>query len=343
MTVRVNKPAVNLREELADLRKPTGIAGEAMLRAETVQEQFQLIGAGRRNWIINGDFSVSQRGAFTTASTYTTGTYYVDRWKGGVSGSFTKQHKLNQTLPNGQITNSFRVTSTGGAYASIQQYVEDYSVFSGQLATLSFWAKTNKSGCTASFYTVANQFDVVTDIVADDQWHYYKATALVPTGGTAMRPEVWTGTGSSSGDYVEIAQVQLELGKVATPFEHARSYGEELALCQRYFYNLKYTATYQPVKAPCWMITTTVMQGEFMHPVTMRTGPTLGNNGVGNFRVNDNLGGDQVCNSIALGVTTENHTLINFGKATANLSVGNCGYINTEVNNDAEFTFDAEL
>ena len=237
MTVKVTKPAINVREELADLRKPTGIAGEAMLRAETPQEQFNLIGAGRRNWIINGDFQVSQRGEFTTASTYAANTYYVDRWKGGVSGSFTNQRKLNQTLPNGKITTSYRVTSTGGAYAGIQQYVEDYSVFSGQFATFSFWAKTNKSGCSASFYTVANQFDVVTDIVADEQWHYYTATALVPTGGTAMRPEVWTGTGASSGDYLELAQVQLELGKVATPFEH-RSYGEELAACQRYYFVL---------------------------------------------------------------------------------------------------------
>ena len=31
-------------------------------------------------------------------------------------------------------------------------------------------------------------------------------------------------------------QLQLELGKVATPFEH-RSYGEELALCQRILYS----------------------------------------------------------------------------------------------------------
>ena len=58
MTVRIEKPAINVREELANLRKPSGVAGEAMLRAETPQEQFNLIGAGRRNLIINGDMQV---------------------------------------------------------------------------------------------------------------------------------------------------------------------------------------------------------------------------------------------------------------------------------------------
>jgi hypothetical protein len=38
----------------------------------------------------------------------------------------------------------------------------------------------------------------------------------------------------TSGDYCEIKECQLELGSVATEFEH-RSYGEELALCQRYY------------------------------------------------------------------------------------------------------------
>ena len=35
----------------------------------------------------------------------------------------------------------------------------------------------------------------------------------------------------------ELAQVQLEVGDTATPFEH-RSYGDELARCQRYYYKL---------------------------------------------------------------------------------------------------------
>jgi hypothetical protein len=40
--------------------------------------------------------------------------------------------------------------------------------------------------------------------------------------------------GKTTNDYWHITGVQFEVGKVATPFEH-RSYGEELALCQRYY------------------------------------------------------------------------------------------------------------
>ena len=60
MTVKLTKPEINVREKLAELDKPSGIAGEAMLRAETPQEQFNLIGAGRRNLLINGGFDVWQ-------------------------------------------------------------------------------------------------------------------------------------------------------------------------------------------------------------------------------------------------------------------------------------------
>ncbi len=38
MTISVTKKAINLREELADLRKPSGIAGEAVLRADTTAD-----------------------------------------------------------------------------------------------------------------------------------------------------------------------------------------------------------------------------------------------------------------------------------------------------------------
>ena len=53
--------------------------------------------------------------------------------------------------------------------------------------------------------------------------------------GSATRfPDYAQNWGASTGATWEITGVQLELGSVATNFEH-RSYGEELALCERYY------------------------------------------------------------------------------------------------------------
>jgi len=47
------------------------------------------------------------------------------------------------------------------------------------------------------------------------------------------------GVGGATSDYWAITGLQLEIGSVATPFEH-RSYGEELARCQRYYQIFKH-------------------------------------------------------------------------------------------------------
>jgi hypothetical protein len=54
---------------------------------------------------------------------------------------------------------------------------------------------------------------------------------------TANRAVGQVNSMASNNNAFYLTGVQLELGKVATPFEH-RSYGEELALCHRYFQTL---------------------------------------------------------------------------------------------------------
>ena len=55
MTVRVNKPSFNIREKLSELGRKFGLKGSELAAAETVQEARDLVSAGRKNLIINGD------------------------------------------------------------------------------------------------------------------------------------------------------------------------------------------------------------------------------------------------------------------------------------------------
>ena len=258
MTVKITKPQINVREELNDLKKPTGVAGEAMLRAETPQEQFNLINAGRKNLLINGDFQVAQR-ATTSSSSTSNGYLTADRWhinnSGGTSAISLQDFTVGQTDVPEFPQRYFRFSSSiGNNNQGVHQKVEDVRVLGGKTVTLSFWAKgTNPTAGNfvsswiqhfGSGGSTAVETLMDSQIVLTSNWKKYIITTTVPSisGKTVGSSSyTWvevlrqsasdTGTGAWTAD---IANVQLEVGKLATPFEH-RSYGEELALCQRYF------------------------------------------------------------------------------------------------------------
>jgi hypothetical protein len=271
MVVKVSKPELNLREKISELDKPSGVAGEAMLRAETPQEQFNLIGAGRRNLLINGDFQVSQRGDFTSSQTLGTSfQYYVDRWRIYAFNNDLGyiQHFLDQSLPDGSYANTLRITSgDSDLLAPLVQHVENHKIVWGRDFTFSFWYKSTSD----NMYNLWNGTSQVHFLLPDTAgtWVKFEKTFKFKENGAQLRIEYYSHTATfHSGAYLELANLQLELGKVATPFEH-RSYGEELELCKRYFQNI--------YNGQCFGSANTTTRMRINAPLspTMRTTPTV--------------------------------------------------------------------
>ena len=300
MTVRVNKQSFNIREKLSKLERPIGVKGNELMRAETAQDARDLVSAGRKNLIINGDFQVSQRGSYTSATTVSQNTYYLDRWKVDISGvNGTIQQLTNQTISSdSHIKNTVKMaaTSTGTAYVQLRQYVELNPALYEKTVTVSAWVKSNKS--TRLRLEVAhdggNNWDSLTAHSGNGQWEKLSMTVRLKTSPSSIIFGVimWGGTGGttgsttsiSSGDYFEFTDFQVEIGKNATDFEH-RCYGEELALCQRYYqsYGLETDRSGQGPFRIVWSsngAANNALTG-FMFPTPMRTYPTVTSYGSG--------------------------------------------------------------
>ena len=202
------------------------------------------INGTRKNWIINGNFQMSQRGAFTSATALTTSSvYHLDRFKSKINGiSGTLTHKLNQVV-NGKTTNTMLLTATSAATGRVEtvQQIEATAPFVSQTIAFSAWVKSNNQSARiiihqngANIQTSSNQhtgggaFELlkgtVTCAANSGDIYLYAGIQAAGTGNVSV----------ANGDYFEMAFAQVEYGSVATDFEH-RSYGEELSLCQRYY------------------------------------------------------------------------------------------------------------
>ena len=276
MAINVSKPKVDIRSEIADLKKPSGVAGEAMLRAETARDQFNLINAGRRNAIINGDFQVSQRGDYTGSSTTIADSgYSLDRWKANIS--HTIRHYTNEKI-DGICTNYVNVGRSSGN-EGFSQPIENknYYYLQGDFVTVSAYVRTNNPNYGFRVYDGGQIYGPRFNKTSGE-WQRYEWTFYWNNNSASYfillfdLYESGSYLSSVSGDYMDIAMVQVEKGRVATPFER-RSYGEELALCQRYYAKIVSHSNYAVFGAG-YNGSTTNAYFHIPLPVTMRILPT---------------------------------------------------------------------
>jgi hypothetical protein len=250
-----------------------------------------------RNYIINGNFDVWQRGVNFSASGYT-----ADRWDGQMAGSSMVVSKQDFILGQGIVPNepvSFlrcAVTSIRGANngCTIQQNIENVRSLAGKTVTLSFWGKADSNRNIAiefyqAFGTGGSPSTNITGIgitkfALTTSWAKYTTTVTIPSiagktlgsnNNSLLAVLFWfdagSGNNSRSGNLgqqsgtFDIAQVQLEEGSVATNFEE-RPLGLELSLCQRYYCNI--------VCGGIAIATTGVLMNT-KFPITMRSAPTI--------------------------------------------------------------------
>lgn len=255
-----------------------------------------------RNKIINGNFDIWQRGTSQTTIGYGS----ADRWVCGNVGTTKtasqQSFALGQTDVPGNPKYYMRheITSVAGANneCRVVQKIESVLTLTGKQATLSFWAKANSNKNIAiefvqSFGTGGTPSTAITGIGSQlvaltTSWKQYTITVNIPSitgktigtnGDDSLSVHFWFDAGSSlasrtanlgqqSGTF-DIAQVQLEEGSVATPFEE-RPIGVELALCQRYYEKSYLLDTYPGTVGGLGAMSSAILTTYLLHSPTTR-------------------------------------------------------------------------
>ena len=168
MTVRVTKPPFNVREKLSELDIPVGTHGSQLMKSVDVSESFDLVKAGRKNMIINGQMWINQRfgGNSYEIPNATGGTYQLDRWAvneatGGTVNVNMDGDPLNYPATGvAEFQKAMQIACSGtdtsmGSTENLHffQNIEGYNTthlqwgtVAAKPVTLSFWVKTNKPG-----------------------------------------------------------------------------------------------------------------------------------------------------------------------------------------------------
>ena len=278
----------------------TGVEGTGQVSLTNVS-----LGGGAfmfRNKIINGGFDIWQRGTSFTVSN-STNTYSTDRWRflgSAFTGTLTRENfSPGQTeVPNSpDYFVKWTVTTNPAGNMAFGQYIENVRTLAGKTATLSLYLKSSSTisadknlqiryrqvtGGTGGTNNAINIGEITTS------WQKFTFQLNIPslTGAGLGTPnvsylalEILSPSAHTSAFDLSIAQVQLEEGTAATPFEH-RPMEVELGMCQRYYATSipdGYTTSDFPTGADgAHMIAsgTNDLFGYIPFPVKMRARPT---------------------------------------------------------------------
>jgi hypothetical protein len=320
-----------------------------------------------KNKIINGDFSIWQRGTSFTPSAGVA-TYTADRWRSVVNSGTTisRQAFTPGTAPvagyEGQFYLNATITGNNQNYEHVQ-YIENARTFAGQTVTLSFWARSTvgaqpmgvalyqhfgTGGSPSSLNPVSNTSGT-NPFTPTSSWVRYVYTFDVPsvsgkTFGTNNDSYLWVRIGqyttTATNTSIDYWGVQLEAGSVATAFTTATGTIQgELAACQRYYQILGGDSVFEYFGIGANLSST---EANCVIPlkVTMRVAPTVTASGATNFRVVQ--GTSSNTGTVAVGDIMTKNTVA-FQVQTTGLTLGFANRIIANNTTAATIQFIAEL
>lgn len=243
-----------------------------------------------KNYIINGNFDIWQRGEVAN-SKVGTGYFAPDRFDFDTAGATVNISK--QAFPIGQIEvpNNprnflrYELTAPGSPNAILYHKVEDVRILAGQTCTLSFYAKASSAINLATDFqqvfgsggsaTVDGNPDKIEHNISTS-WQKFTATFdFYPISGKTLGAvhflQMRWYFSNAANVTIDFAQIQLEKGSVATDFEH-KTFAEELALCQRYRCASGSLDEYYQLPSGSG---TQIQRQTITFPVPMRSAPTV--------------------------------------------------------------------
>jgi len=140
---------------------------------------------------------------------------------------------------------------------------------------------------------------------------------------------------TTSGATFYLTGVQLEVGEQATPFEH-RSFGEELALCQRYALVIGNGTSSVPYVGQGWGASSTQVIALIDLPTTMRATPSYSNGGANGVSIIDGLGYGSASSSfsISTSVSTPQSLFVDITRSAGGLTADKNYYLRTNSASD---------
>lgn len=242
-----------------------------------------------------------------------TGTYTISQEDDGPEG-FAHSYKILTTSAGSELAGNYQIFEHRLEGRNLQHMLKGSSA--AKEVTLTFYVKSNVTGnYQVNLRDIDNDRQVGAAFSVDTSATWEKKVVTFPADTTgsfdndsnvSMNIEWFLGAGSNFqggsiptsweastntdraanvdvdlaetvNNYIQFTGVQLEVGDSASPFEH-RSFSEELALCQRYFFAEPNTDTYHNICQGFYSASTLFIGNKHL-PVPLRTDPVISTSG----------------------------------------------------------------